>query len=61
MRWIQKGDSNTFEFHRAIKERKMKSNVYGISAIDGTWADTPRELNEAFLKYYKGLLELQVK
>ncbi|XP_010677856.1 uncharacterized protein LOC104893447 [Beta vulgaris subsp. vulgaris] len=44
------------DYRRSNKKRKIKSNVYGIRAIDGTWADSPNGVKEAFLNYYKGLL-----
>uniref|UniRef100_A0A803N706 Ribonuclease n=1 Tax=Chenopodium quinoa TaxID=63459 RepID=A0A803N706_CHEQI len=53
---IKKWDENTKYFHRSIKMRKYKKRVIAIKGTDGGWCESPKQISNAFVAYYKGLL-----
>ncbi|XP_056685823.1 uncharacterized protein [Spinacia oleracea] len=55
--WLKDGDENTALFHQSIRSRNLKNQIYSIHDMGGVWKDNPTEVADAFLEYYKYLLE----
>ncbi|XP_074313872.1 uncharacterized protein LOC141649072 [Silene latifolia] len=55
-KWVQDGDSNSAFFHGLLKQRKHGNKVFRIEDTHGRAWDTPDQIQDAFLDYYKGLL-----
>uniref|UniRef100_A0A803LVG8 Uncharacterized protein n=1 Tax=Chenopodium quinoa TaxID=63459 RepID=A0A803LVG8_CHEQI len=56
IKWLQIGDENSAYFHRSLQMRKFKKSVIAIKDCDGVWCDTPNQISDAFVNYYKKLL-----
>ncbi|XP_048492953.1 uncharacterized protein LOC125493541 [Beta vulgaris subsp. vulgaris] len=54
--WIKGGDENTRYFHSCLRKRSLQKQVYRIKDDSGEWQETPKEVEEAFLMYYKRFL-----
>ncbi|XP_074277799.1 uncharacterized protein LOC141601417 [Silene latifolia] len=57
-KWLEEGDINTAFFHGAIKKRCIKNKVIQIEDINGQTCTNTDSIQEAFLEYYKSLLEV---
>ena len=55
-RWICLGDENTKLFHQSIKARRTQNKIYAIQDSQGKWVYEGKEVDDAFVKYYKELL-----
>ncbi|XP_057251762.1 uncharacterized protein LOC130591842 [Beta vulgaris subsp. vulgaris] len=54
--WIKGGDENTRYFHSCLRKRRLRLQIYRIKDEYGRWQENPKEVEEAFLMYYKRLL-----
>lgn len=54
--WIDKGDDNTHLFHQCIKARRNSNRVNAIQNGQGQWVNEAKQVQEAFLSFYKDLL-----
>lgn len=54
--WIKEGDENSTYFHACLRKRRQQNHVYRIRDTDGERKDNPKDVEDAFLKYYDNLL-----
>ena len=58
--WIKGGDENTSYFHACLRKRRMQNHISRIiKDINGVWQDSPEQIEEALVWYYKMLLGTQ--
>lgn len=55
--WLKEEDDNSTLFHQSIRQRIVKTSVYGIYNTAGKWLDSCDQVKNAFLEYYKLLWE----
>ncbi|XP_074288077.1 uncharacterized protein LOC141613236 [Silene latifolia] len=54
--WTTNGDENTRFFHNHIRARQIHNSVMSIKGSDGAVYNNPKDIESAFLDYYKSLL-----
>ncbi|XP_074318738.1 uncharacterized protein LOC141655561 [Silene latifolia] len=61
IKWYIEGDLNTSFFHHTIKKRLMMNKVFQIEDQDGNLCTEGDVIQNAFLRYYQGLLGTQIE
>ncbi|XP_074283243.1 uncharacterized protein LOC141607794 [Silene latifolia] len=56
VQWVRDGDANTAMFHKAIQQRQIQNKVISIEDAEGKVCNSPEEILDAFVDYYKELL-----
>ncbi|XP_057248240.1 uncharacterized protein LOC130590220 [Beta vulgaris subsp. vulgaris] len=54
--WLKGGDDNTAYFHACLRKRRIQNHISRIQDSQGVWQETPEQIEEAFIGYYKVLL-----
>lgn len=55
--WLKKGDPSTTYFHKAIKMRQYHSSIHQVVDKHQILRDSPKEVVDAFIDFYKELLD----
>ncbi|XP_057504768.1 uncharacterized protein LOC130788237 [Actinidia eriantha] len=58
-KFLKNIDKGTKVFHNLIKSRRMKSNIPSITLEDGTRSTSNKQVSDAFVQYYRGLLGIK--
>ncbi|XP_021856024.2 uncharacterized protein [Spinacia oleracea] len=53
--WLEKGDENSKAFYQSIKQRRKYNNIHSIQNAGGVWVNSPKEVQDAFLDFYRNL------
>ncbi|KAL2941748.1 Lon protease [Bienertia sinuspersici] len=56
IKWLQEGDDNTALFHRSLRAKRLRSNLYTIFDMQGQLQKDPDSVSKAFLEYYEQLI-----
>ncbi|KAL2922721.1 LINE-1 retrotransposable element ORF2 protein [Bienertia sinuspersici] len=56
IKWLQEGDDNTALFHRSLRAKRLRSNLYSIFDMQGQQQKDPDSGSKAFLEYYEHLI-----
>ncbi|KAL9242129.1 hypothetical protein vseg_016161 [Gypsophila vaccaria] len=51
--WLQEGDGNTSYFHSSIRARRVQNRVYQILDSQGQLCTDGKQIEQAFLDYFK--------
>ena len=55
-KFLKNSDKGTKFFHNMIKNRRMKSNIPSITLGDGNRSTSNKQISDAFVQHYMGLL-----
>ncbi|XP_077215918.1 uncharacterized protein LOC143850569 [Tasmannia lanceolata] len=54
--WLQLGDSDTKNFHSAIKSRLSSNQIIAMKMEEGALTTEPKEIENILIDYFRGLL-----